>query len=125
MRDAQSSGGHLFLTKEEDLALPAAERDALAMVVSGDSLACICSLIQPEGRVNVRPLALDLLWQVLERGQAISKKEWKVVRVAVVALGDQTYIGRIFFGDSDGNVVWDCDCRPSDGCWLALKVKYL
>jgi hypothetical protein len=31
---------------------------------------------------------------------------------------------RLFFGDSDsGNAVWDCDCRPSDGCWLALKAR--
>ncbi len=41
-------------------------------------------------------------------------------------LRDSTYIGRLFFGDADtGNVVWDCDCRPSDGCWLALKVATL
>lgn len=26
-------------------------------------------------------------------------------------------------GDPDTNeVAWDCDCRPSDGCWLSLKV---
>jgi hypothetical protein len=61
---------------------------------------------------------------VLERGQEISKKEWKLVRMAIVAMGDSTYIGRVFFGDAEGNVVWDCDCRPSDGCWLALKVLH-
>lgn len=53
----------------------------------------------------------------------MSKRDWKVLRVAIVELRDQTYIGRLFFGDADsGAVVWDCDCRPSDGCWLALKV---
>lgn len=61
--------------------------------------------------------------QILERGQAISKRDWKLVRVAVVSLSEQTYKGRLFFGDSEGNVVWDCDCRPSDACWLALKVR--
>ena len=61
--------------------------------------------------------------QVLQRGQDISKRDWKVLRVAIVELRDQTYIGRLFFGDADsGAVVWDCDCRPSDGCWIALKV---
>ena len=61
--------------------------------------------------------------QVLQRGQDVSKRDWKVLRVAIVELRDQTYIGRLFFGDADsGAVVWDCDCRPSDGCWLALKV---
>ena len=64
------------------------------------------------------------LWlQVLQRGQEVSKRDWKVLRVAIVELRDQTYIGRLFFGDADsGAVVWDCDCRPSDGCWIALKV---
>ena len=63
------------------------------------------------------------LWrQVLERGQEISKRDWRVVRVAIVELRQQTYIGRLFFGDDAGVVMWDCDCRPSDGCWLALKV---
>jgi bifunctional DNase/RNase len=38
------------------------------------------------------------------------------VRVAIVALQDMVYIGRMFFGDADtGDVVWDCDVRPSDG----------
>ena len=60
--------------------------------------------------------------QVLERGQEISKRDWRVVRVAIVELRQQTYIGRLFFGDDNGVVMWDCDCRPSDGCWLALKV---
>ena len=65
-------------------------------------------------------------WQVLQRGQEVSKRDWKVLRVAIVELRDQTYIGRLFFGDADsGAVVWDCDCRPSDGCWIALKVRLL
>ena len=64
--------------------------------------------------------------QILERGQEISKRDWRLARVAIVDLQQQTYIGRLFFGDADsGAVVWDCDCRPSDGCWLALKVPAL
>ncbi len=63
---------------------------------------------------------------MLQRGQEISKRDWKVLRVAITELRDSTYIGRLFFGDADtGNLVWDCDCRPSDGCWLALKVTLL
>ena len=68
--------------------------------------------------------AAACMWvQVLQRGQEISKRDWRILRVAVVALQEYTYVGRIFFGDADtGAVVWDCDCRPSDACWLALKV---
>jgi hypothetical protein len=60
---------------------------------------------------------------VLERGQEISKREWKLIRVAIVDIQNSTYIGRLFFGDREtGEVVWDCDCRPSDGMWLSFQV---
>ena len=62
--------------------------------------------------------------QVLERGQELSKREWKLIRVAIVEMRDSTYIGRIFFGDCEsGESVYDMDCRPSDGLWLSLKVQ--
>ena len=72
----------------------------------------------------MRPMSLDLLWAILERGKAISNREWRLSHVAIVDMRNSTYIGRIFFGDSEtGEVVWDADCRPSDACWLALKVS--
>ncbi len=68
---------------------------------------------------------LDFCVQILQRGQDISKKDWKLLQVAVVNMTGSSYIGRLFFGDAEtGNVVWDCDCRPSDACWLALKVTF-
>ena len=34
-----------------------------------------------------------------------------------------TYNARLFFGDIEtGEIVYDMDCRPSDACWLAIKV---
>ena len=64
------------------------------------------------------------LMQVLQRGQDVSKTDWKLLHVAVVALKDTTYVARLFFGDVEtGTIVWDCDSRPSDACWLALKVS--
>ncbi|EIE24051.1 hypothetical protein COCSUDRAFT_62574 [Coccomyxa subellipsoidea C-169] len=94
---------------------------ALVLAVGGDTLISVASILEDHKRD--RPMALDLLWQVLQRGQEISKRDWKVLRVAITELRDSTYIGRLFFGDADtGNLVWDCDCRPSDGCWLALKM---
>lgn len=64
--------------------------------------------------------------QVLERGQEISKRDWKLIRVAIVEMKDNTYIGRIFFGDKEsGESVYDLDCRPSDGLWLCLKACHV
>jgi bifunctional DNase/RNase len=97
---------------------------ALVMSVGGDTLTGVAQLAQglQTGAAGGRPLSLDLLWQVLQRGQEISKRTWNVLRVAVVELRGNTFVGRIFFGDpATGQVAWDCDCRPSDACWLALK----
>lgn len=98
----------------------------LVMSVGGDTLAGVAQLAQglPTGAAGGRPLSLDLLWQVLERGQEISRRTWGILRVAVVELRGNTFVGRVFFGDhATGAVAWDCDCRPSDACWLALKAK--
>lgn len=63
--------------------------------------------------------------QVLQRGQEISKRTWGILRVAVVELRGATFLGRVWFGDqATGQVAWDCDCRPSDACWLALKARH-
>lgn len=115
--------------------------------IGGDTVSNISAAL--ESTQFARPLALDLLWQVLERGQAISKSDWALVRVAIVDLRGGTFIGRLFFGDRDlgkvrqtitfcalsqahslsfllffvFQIYWDCDCRPSDGVWLALRSK--
>ena len=69
-----------------------------------------------------RPLALDLLWSVLGRGRELSSRDWSHLRTAIVDLQDSVFIGRMFFGDPEGEeALWDCDCRPSDGIWMALK----
>lgn len=64
-----------------------------------------------------------LLFQVLLRGQEVSKRDWKLLHVAIVEIRENTYYARLFFGDPEsGDIVWDTDSRPSDACWLALKV---
>ena len=61
--------------------------------------------------------------QVLQRGQEISRRDWKLLHVAVVEMVGTTYNARLFFGDIEtGEIVYDMDCRPSDACWLAIKV---
>ncbi len=37
--------------------------------------------------------------QMWERGQAISKREWTLVRSAIVALANDVYEARLFFGE--------------------------
>jgi len=98
------------------------DEKCLVVEIGGDTVSNISAAL--ESTQFARPLALDLLWQVLERGQAISKSDWALVRVAIVDLRGGTFIGRLFFGDRDlGKIYWDCDCRPSDGVWLALRSK--
>ena len=64
-------------------------------------------------------------FKVLGRGQEISNRDWKLIRVAIVEMRDNTYIGRLFFGDKEADEsVYDIDCRPSDGIWLSLKVGH-
>lgn len=61
------------------------------------------------------------MWQ---RGRSISKRDWTLLRVAVVACVNDVYYGRLFFGDPETQqVLWDCDVRPSDATFLALKVS--
>jgi hypothetical protein len=61
------------------------------------------------------------MWQ---RGRSISKRDWTLLRVAVVACVNDVYYGRLFFGDPETQqVLWDCDVRPSDATFLALKVR--
>ncbi|KAK9835118.1 hypothetical protein WJX84_007845 [Apatococcus fuscideae] len=92
----------------------------LVLGVSGDTLLAVTS--QAQRRENSRPLSLDLLWQVLQRGMEMDRPHWQLLRVAIVELRGFTYIGRAFFGDREtGKVAWDCDCRPSDSVWLAQK----
>lgn len=60
------------------------------------------------------------MWQ---RGRQMSKRDWTLLRVAVVACVNDVYFGRLFFGDPDTKQVhWDTDVRPSDATFLALKV---
>lgn len=61
--------------------------------------------------------------QMWQRGRAMSKRDWTLLRVAVVACVNDVYYGRLFFGDPDTQqVLWDTDVRPSDATFLALKV---
>lgn len=113
--------GTLVFMKEGET-LHERNKNALVLSVAGDTLAGITNQIQ---RLNTeRPMALDLLWKVLTRGQEISKRDWRLARVAIVELRNNVYYGRLFFGEEGSDrVVWDCDCRPSDACWLSLKAE--
>eukprot|EP00887_Chlorella_sp_A99_P003965 scaffold11.g3965.t1 len=112
----------------EDSVVEDRER-GLLVAVGGDSLAGIAMAVQ--GEEGQRPLALDLLWRaspwraaaVLSRGREISRRSWTLVRVAIVGMRGSTYLGRLWFGGGPDQILWDCDARPSDSIWLAIKSK--
>ena len=83
------------------------DEKCLVVEIGGDTVSNISAAL--ESTQFARPLALDLLWQVLERGQAISKSDWALVRVAIVDLRGGTFIGRLFFGDRDLGKVRQAD----------------
>lgn len=123
--EGAASQGTVLLSKEDEDKNTASR--ALVLFVGGDTLNALAQLVQ--GQHSQRPLTLDLLWKILERGQEITeagggRSKWRLVRVAIVDMQNNVYMGRLFFGDAaSGEIVWDCDCRPSDGFWLAIKSK--
>ena len=92
-----------------------------------------------EGPGPVPPLALDLLWKVLSRGRRLSKREWSLVRVAVVDVDARSgaFAARLFFGGKGLSsassssssasstqqpvVTWETRARPSEAAWLAHR----
>jgi hypothetical protein len=58
----------------------------------------------------------------MQKAQSENPRRWALLKVAIVALQNDVFVGRLFFGDPlTGCVHWDCDCRPSDGCFLSIK----
>lgn len=63
------------------------------------------------------PRRAPQMWQA-------GRHDWKLLRVGVVDLRNDVFVARLFFGDpATGEVMWDCDCRPSDATFLAMKVR--
>uniref|UniRef100_A0A383VQ72 BFN domain-containing protein n=1 Tax=Tetradesmus obliquus TaxID=3088 RepID=A0A383VQ72_TETOB len=94
----------------------------MEIFISGDACISIYTHLCPSD--NTRPMALDILWEMWQRGRSISKRDWTLLRVAVVSCVNDVYYGRLFFGDPETQqVLWDCDVRPSDATFLALKAK--
>ena len=58
----------------------------------------------------------------MQQAQSEDSRRWGLLRVAIVGLQNDVFVGRLFFGDPlTGRVHWDCDCRPSDGVFLSIK----
>ena len=94
--------------------------EALLLSVGGDTLSALISLLR--GAPETRPLAVELLWRVLQRGNSLAEQDWSILHVAITGLSGFTFLGRIYFGDPQtGHIAWDVDCRPSDATWLATK----
>ena len=138
-RDAPRGAGFIVFAEVKPCGGPVdgdASPRALSMDIGGDALLALLlgaarEEEEEEGTLNdVPPLALDLLWAVLQRGQGLSKRAWHLQRVAVVDEKGGAYVARLFFGppggdDDDGAFLppssWELRCRPSDASWLALQ----
>lgn len=75
--------GFLMFTREEDWSQGGLDPSAgagggkvLVMNIGGDTYQSICTLLR--GHKPIRPLSVDLLWSILERGHEISKREWSI-----------------------------------------------
>ncbi|GFR41045.1 hypothetical protein Agub_g1479 [Astrephomene gubernaculifera] len=118
-QSASTYSGVLVFKREAEQTL-SPETPVLEVFVAGDTACNIYT--QLHGYKSNRPMVHDLMFDLLNRAQEVSRGQWQLLRVAVVALENDIFIGRLFFGDAaTGAVMWDCDCRPSDGVYLSLR----
>ena len=68
----------------------------LVVHVSGDTLYCLCMLLRDEA--PNRPMPLDLVTNLLAHGASRAPSLWGLLKVAIVALSGNTFIGRVYFG---------------------------
>ncbi|KDD75445.1 hypothetical protein H632_c682p0 [Helicosporidium sp. ATCC 50920] len=114
--DQSGQTGFLLLLRS-DTALEASSR-GLVLSVSGDVLLGVAS--QLARRPPERPLTLDTAWALSD--WALARGGARLARAAIVDIRGQTYVGRLCFADAaSGEAAWDCDCRPSDACWLSSE----
>ncbi|KAG2448318.1 hypothetical protein HYH02_006902 [Chlamydomonas schloesseri] len=118
----QSAGtysGVLVFQREAELALTP-DTNILEIFVAGDTATNIYT--QLHNTKSTRPMVHDLMFNMLTRAAQTNGRQWQLLRVAIVALENDIFVGRLFFGDpATGVVSWDCDCRPSDGVYLSLR----
>eukprot|EP00198_Chlamydomonas_reinhardtii_P013593 XP_001702930.1 predicted protein [Chlamydomonas reinhardtii] len=118
----QSAGtysGVLVFQRDADLTLTP-DTNILEIFVAGDTATNIYTQLQ--NTKSARPMVHDLMFNMLTRAAQTNGRQWQLLRVAIVALENDIFVGRLFFGDpATGVVAWDCDCRPSDGVYLSMR----
>ncbi|KAJ9508389.1 hypothetical protein QJQ45_011921 [Haematococcus lacustris] len=93
----------------------------LEVFVAGDVAFNTWMQLAPE-RQAARPMVHELLWAVLQQAQRCSSEPWALLHAAITEITDAVFVGRLYFGNPEtGQVLWECDCRPSDGCYLSLQ----
>ncbi|GAX79692.1 hypothetical protein CEUSTIGMA_g7133.t1 [Chlamydomonas eustigma] len=94
----------------------------LEVFVAGDTAVNIFTLVN--NQKLERPMVHDVMYSIMEKAMSENCRQWTLLKVAIVGLQNDVFVGRLFFGDPlTGKVHWDCDCRPSDGCFLSIKCK--
>ncbi|GLI69021.1 hypothetical protein VaNZ11_013560, partial [Volvox africanus] len=119
--DNAGYSGLLVFQREHEEALTV-DTPIMEVYVAGDSACNIYA--QLHGQKAHRPVVHDLMYNLLARAAEVHRGQWQLLRVAIVALDGDIFVGRLFFGDAaTGTVHWDCDCRPSDGVYLSLRTQ--
>ncbi|PNH12366.1 hypothetical protein TSOC_000666 [Tetrabaena socialis] len=117
--NSSSASGVLVFQRPQDHALTP-ETPILEIFVAGDTATNLYT--QLHGHSSSRPMAHDLMYDIVARVAEASHGQWQLLRVAVTCLEQDIFHGRLFFGDpATGTVAWDFDCRPSDGVYLSLR----
>ena len=100
--------------------------EIMEMFIAGDTAVNLFTLLHSEAEdsaeKSIGRTLHDVMANILAAVQSEVPGNWGLLRVAIVGLENDVFVGRMFFGDkTTGKTHFDCIVRPSDGIFLALQ----
>ena len=101
--------------------------EIMELFIAGDSAVNLYTTLNSDQKNGTekpigRPMIQDVMTSILGVMQESNPRHWGLLRVAIVSLEHDVFVGRMFFGDKViGKSYYDCEVRPSDGLILALQ----
>lgn len=101
--------GIMSLRKSSDLEKTTATTEIVEMFVAGDTAANLYMVLNSEKsdpRDNLErqmgsPVVHDVISNILLKVQAEDPRHWGLLKVAIVSLENDVFVGRMFFGDKE------------------------